>query len=257
MFKSCSKFFSAIRLIPLCAFMILFLNNVHAQDNLTGRIYEDKTKVMLPGIIVKNLKTQGTAISDRTGAFSIPAHIGDLVVFSAFSYAPDTLYVTAAKYTEIVMVLKSTMLNEVKVTGQEIKLGNLKAAPTLSPINSQGLTYSTDSKGNYTGGLTTHIFDSHSAEKKRQHNVQFAKDQQVKDKIAAIFSPKGLKDYIPLEGQEMQNFIVTYTPDIKTFTDPGFNLTTYLSTSYQEFLKIPEQERKSATFQQILKPAGQ
>ena len=246
-----------IRYLFFAAFFFLFISTTYAQDNLTGRVYEDKTKVALPGIVIKNLKTQSTTISDRTGAYSIPAHIGDLVVFSAFSYAPDTLYVTAVKYTEIVMVLKSNMLNEVKVTGQEIKLGNLKAAPTLSPINSQGLTYSTDSKGNYTGGLTAHIFDSHSAEKKRQHNAQFTKDQQVKDKIAAIFSPEGLKDYVPLEGQEMQNFIVTYTPDIKTYTDPNFNLAIYINTSYQEFMKIPEDERKSKTFQQILKPAGQ
>ncbi|MFB9842516.1 hypothetical protein [Mucilaginibacter ginsenosidivorans] len=237
--------------------MILFVSGVRAQDNLTGRIYEAKTKVMLPGIIVKNLKTQSTTISDHTGAYSIPAHIGDLVVFSAFSYVPDTLYVTSLKYTEISLVLKSNMLNEVRVTGQETRLGNLKAAPTLSPINSQALTYSTDSKGNYTGGLTAHIFDSHSAENKRKHEAQVTKDEAIKNKIAEIFSPKGLKDYIPLEGQEMQNFIVTYTPDIKTYTDPNFNLTTYINDSYQEFLKIPESERKSKTFQQILKPADQ
>lgn len=246
-----------VRALLFSIFILLFVGTTYAQDNLTGRVYEDKTKVALPGIVIKNLKTQSTTISDRTGAYSIPAHTGDLVVFSAFSYVPDTLYVTSLKYTEISLVLKTNMLNEVKVTGQETRLGNLKAAPTLSPINNQGLTYSTDSKGNYTGGLTAHIFDSHSAENKRKHEAQVTKDEAIKNKIADIFSPKGLKDYVPLEGQEMQNFIVTYTPDIKTYTDPNFNLTVYINSSYQEFMKIPEEERKSKTFQQILKPAGQ
>jgi len=254
MFKSFSPFYCVIRLVVFCTLFFFFAGAVQAQDNLTGRIYENKTKGALPGINVQNLRTNRFTVSDRSGGFSIAAKVGDLVVFSGFSYHSDTLYVKDLKYVEILLDLKSNMLKEVKVTGVETKLGGLKAAPTLSPIGSQALVYSTDAQGNYKGGLTANIFDSHSAENKRKKAVQFNKDEEIKNKIAARFSPEGLKDFIPLEGQEMQNFIVTYTPDIKTYTDPAFNLTTYLSASYQEFMKIPADERKSKTFQQILKP---
>lgn len=218
---------------------------VSAQDNLTGRIYEYKTRTILPGVTIRNLKTNSTTVSDRTGAFSITAKAGDLVVFNSFAYQPDTLFVKDLKYTEIQLVLKSNMLDEVKVTGQEIKIGNLKPTPSLSPFGGQTLVYQTDPKGNPTGGLRMNVFDSHAAEKKREHAIQTQKDEAIKEKIAGIFSPDGLKDYVPFKGQEMQNFITMYTPSIDVYTAPDFNLTVYINTSYHEFMKIPAEERAS------------
>jgi hypothetical protein len=228
-----------------------FIGAVSAQDNLTGRVLENKTNVILPGIAVKNLKTNYTTVSDRTGAFSIPVHVGDLVTFSSFAYQADTLYVKDLNYLEIHLLLKGTMLQEVKVTGQETRLGNLKAPPTLSPINSDALTYTRDGQGNYTGGITANIFDSHSAENKRKHEAQVAKDEGIKTKIAGIFSPEGLKEYLTMDGQEMKNFIILYTPDVATFTAPGFNLTLYINNSYDDFMKIPEEKRKSKELTQL------
>ncbi|HWD88492.1 MAG TPA: hypothetical protein VG367_10225 [Mucilaginibacter sp.] len=242
-----------IRVVFLSLCLCFLAGIVSAQDNLTGRIYEFKTKTILPGVTIRNLRTNGAAVSDRTGAFSITAKVGDLVVFNSFAYQPDTLYVKDLKYTEIQLVLKSNMLSEVKVTGQEVKVGNLKPAPLLSPFGSQAIVYTTDDKGtmdgkgtNYTGGVRINVFDSRGAEKKREHAIQTEKDEAVKAKIADIFSPTGLKDYVPFKGQEMQNFITMYTPSIDVFTAPDFNLTVYINESYHEFMKIPADERQSA-----------
>jgi hypothetical protein len=203
-----------IRVVFLSLCLCLLAGMVSAQDNLTGRIYEFKTKTILPGVTIRNLRTNGATVSDRTGAYSITAKAGDLVVFNSFAYQPDTLYVKDLKYTEIQLVLKSNMLNEVKVTGQQVKVGSLKGAPSLSPFGGQTLVYQTDEKLNPTGGLKLNVFDSHGAEKKREHAAQTEKDEAMKAKIADIFSPTGLKDYVPFKGQEMQNFITMYTPSI-------------------------------------------
>jgi hypothetical protein len=242
---------SMIRFIFLSLCLCLLAGIASAQDNLTGRIYEYKTKTTLPGISVRNLRTNGTSVSDRTGAYSIQVKVGDLVVFAGFSYQLDTLYVKEVAYTDIQMILKSNMLQEVKVTGQEVKLGNLKAAPTLSPINSDALTYSKDASGNYTGGLTASIFDSHSAAKKRQHDAQTEKDEAMKAKIADLFKPQSIENYVPLKGQEMVNFLIMYTPDLATYTAPDFNLTIYLNTCYHEFMKIPADQRQSKDFMSL------
>jgi len=220
---------------------------VSAQDNLTGRIYEYKTRTILPGVTIRNLKTNGVTVSDRTGGFSIAAKVGDLVVFNSFAYQPDTLYVKDLKYTEVQLALKSNMLNEVKVNGQEVKVGSLKPTPSPSPFGGQTLVYQTDAKGNPVGGLRMNVFDSHAAQKKRDHAIQTEKDEALKMKIADIFSPEGLKNYVPFKGQEMQNFISLYTPTIDTFTAPEFNLTVYINNSYREFMKIPADERASAS----------
>lgn len=234
-----------MRIILLFAAFLFLVNAVHAQDALTGRIYENKKRVTLPGIVVQNLNTHSTVLSDGTGGFSIPAKVGDLVVFSNFAYQPDTLYVKDLKYTEVSLNLRQNMLKEVKVTGTEVRLGNLKAAPTLSPINSQALTYSTDASGNYKGGLTASIFDSHAGEKKREKIATLEKNDRIMAQIDTIFSPENLKNFVPIQGVEMSNFIQLYTPDVKTYTDPSFELTEYLSTCYKEFLKIPAATRKA------------
>jgi hypothetical protein len=240
-----NPFRAAGRLILLCAFLTLFIGVAHAQDNLIGRIHEDKSNVAVPGINVHNLKTNKIVASDATGAFSIPAKVGDIVVFSGFSYRSDTLYVQKLGYIDIVLTLSSRMLDEVKVTGQETKLGNLKPAPTLSPFGGDNLVYQSNAKGEYVGGVKLNVFDSNSALKKRQRDVQVQKDEGIKSKIANIFSAEGLKNYLDLKGQEMSNYIILYTPDIPTYTSPQFNITFYVDSCYKEFKKIPADRRAS------------
>ena len=89
------------------------------------------------------------------------------------------------------------------------------------------------------------LFDSHSDAKKRAKAIQLGKDEDIKQKISRDFSPDNLKDYIPLKGQEMTNFIIMYTPTIQTYTDPAFNLVIYIDSNYKEFLKIPKEQRES------------
>ena len=225
---------------------LLFLINLsYAQGNLTGRVLENKTRVPLGGISVQNLKSNVITVSDQNGLFSIKAHVGDLVTFSGFSYQTDTLYVKDLSSVEILLDLKGTMLKGVVVTGSETRLGNLTAPPTLSPFGGQTLVYQTDKDGNPVGGLKMNIFDSHANAKKKRKEVELGQSEDTKREIAKIFSPEGLKDYIPLKDQELTNFIILYTPTVDTYTDAGFNLTVYIDSCYKEFLKLPADRRKS------------
>ena len=234
-----------IRFLLFSLLIVCLTCPAFAQDALTGRIYEDKTNIAIPGIVVRNLKTDRAVIADQTGAFAIPAKIGDLVTFTGFSYQPDTIYVKDLKYIEIILALKGKMLKEVSVTQQETKVGSLKGPRTLSPINSDALVYSRDKNGAYKGGMTANLFDHNEAAKKRQKATELEKDLAIKKKIADAFSAINLQNYLPMKGQEMQNFIILYTPGVETYTSSEFNFTLYLSISYREFMKIPEEERKS------------
>lgn len=233
------------RFLLFLLFILFLTGSVYAQDALTGRVYEEKINTAIPGIVVRNLNSNRTALTDQTGGFSIPAKIGDLVSFTGFSYQPDTIYVKDLKYVEIILALKGKMLKEVTVTQQEVKVGSLKAPRTLSPINSDALVYSRNDNGAYKGGMTANIFDSNQAAKKRQKAVQVEKDGAIKQKISETFSAINLQNYLPIKGQEMQNFIILYTPGMETYTSADFNFTLYLSTCYREFLKIPEDQRRS------------
>ena len=243
-----------IRLLFLLIGLFLLANISFAQGNLTGRIYENKTRIPLAGISIMNLKSRTMAVSDQNGIFAIRAHIGDLVTFSGFSYVPDTLFVKDLGTVEIFLNLKQNLLKGVTVTGSETKLGNLTAARTPTPFGGQTVVYQTDADGNAKGGLQFNLFDSHSDANKRKKETQLGKDEDTKQEIARVFSPENLKDYVPLTGQEMDNFIILYTPDINTFTGSDFNLTVYIDTCYQEFLKIPKEKRQSKQLTELKKP---
>ena len=88
---------------------------------------------------------------------------------------------------------------------------------------------------------------------KRKKEAQLGKNEGTTQEIAKVFSPDNLKNYIPIAGQEMDNFIILYTPNINTYTASDFNLTVYIDKCYQEFLKIPKEKRQSKQLTELNK----
>ncbi len=241
-------------LLIFTVFLFAFNLFANAQDRLTGRIFESKTKVSLGGIKVENLKSHFTTVADTGGRFSIKAAIGDFISFSGVSYETDTLYVANLKYLEVRLKPKVNMLDEVKIQGVETRTGKLSAAPITGVFDSQTVLYQTDVNRDNNGGVKINLFDSDGQKKKKRDNrIALNEDQQAT--IFKVFQAKNLQGYLPIRGVEMDNFIILYTPDVATYFDPGFNLTSYLNTSYQKFLEIPAADRKSETaFRLTLNP---
>ena len=235
-------------LLVLCSF--IFVHISFGQDQLTGRVYENKTNVFLQGIKVEDLKSHALTLTGKDGSFTLKATTGDVVTFSNFNYHTDTVYLTTLNYLQVFLTLQSTMLNEVKVTNQEIK-GNAGFAPVVEtgPLNSKSVTYQTDENGDYKGGVKLRVFDGGPTPKERERKV--ATKENEKNGILKVFNEDNLKKYLPLTGQEMQNFIILYLPDANTFYASNFNLISYLNTNYQEFMKIPIEDRQSKTYLQL------
>jgi hypothetical protein len=234
-------------LFLLCGFLFIHLS--YAQDKLTGRVFENKTMVSLSGIEIKNLISGNTAVSDSAGNFSIKAAVGDYISFSGFSYRPDTLFVTSLKHTEIYLTLTQNVLNEVKITTPEINTGSL-AAPVARIFGANALQYQTDENGNYRGGIKIMLFDYN--DKKKTKDAKIKAEDEKQQQIYEVFKAQNLKNYLPITGQEMENFIILYTPDVKTYYSPDFILTVYLNTCYQKFLEIPVEDRQSKTYLQLV-----
>lgn len=239
-----------IRQLISIAFFLLTVSSAFAQDQLSGRVYENKTNIFLQGVKVENLKTHTMAMTGKDGSFTIKAAVGDVICFSDFSYKPDTVYVASLQYMQVFLDLRQNMLDEVKVTNQEIK-GNAGFAPQVErgPLNSQSVTYQTDANGDYKGGLKLRVFDGGPTQKQREKAVNDKENQ--KQGILKVFNADYLKKYLPITGQEMQNFIILYMPDPGTFYGDTFNLVTYINECYQEFQKIPLEDRQSKAYTQL------
>lgn len=238
---------SMTRLILVSIFFLFVFNTAtNAQDKLAGRVYEIKTKVALGGIKIEDLKSHYTTVADTAGRFSIKAAIGDFMSFSGISYQTDTVYVTNFKFLEVLLKPKVNMLNEVKVQSVETRTGKLSAAPITGVLNSKTVLYQTDANRDNNGGVKINLFDSDGEKKKKRDNrIQLQEERQAT--VSSVFQAKNIHNYLPLAGVELDNFLILYTPTVEIYFEPGFNITSYLNTSYQEFLKIPADERQSAT----------
>lgn len=241
------------RLLLLSIGCFLFVHLSFAQDQLTGRVYENKTKVFLQGIKVENLKSHIVTQTSNDGSFSIKAAVGDLVSFSNYNYKTDTVYLLDLKYIQIFLEPRINLLQEVTVTNQQIK-GNagFVATPEKGPLGSQTVTYQLDPTFlKPVGGVNISVPDG--GETKRKHEERVNETEKEKEEIRKVFNGDNLKKFLPITGQEMDNFVILYMPDRQTYYNPAFNLVGYVNGCYEEFVKIPVEERQSKELTQLVK----
>lgn len=234
-----------LRLSLGCFFLFAFFT-VRAQ-NVTGRVYEDKTHVLLANINIQNLTSKQRTITDGKGRFTVEAKLNDLIVFSGFGYQPDTLVVTDFKEREIIMIPIQHMLNEVRVNASGKANSKATAIPFDRDFHNQTMQYQMDDNGNYKGGVNIRFWASKKGEHERKKEAQMIQNDKTSLEIAQVFSEENVSKFVPLKGEELKAFVIRYSPDIKTYHSPEFNLVTYINQCYKEFVKLPEAERKKTS----------
>jgi len=230
----------------LLLLFVLFSNNSSAQNILTGRIFEYQTHTGLAGVKVENLKSHVTAISTTDGKYAIKAAKGDLICYSRSSYKPDTILVANLKYKEVFLELSQNLLKEVKIINKETNMG-IVATPVATPFGGNTVHYQTDASGNNRGGLQLSLTGSNKAQQNRAKEAKLEANDKISTQIAQVFSPENLQNFIPIKGQELENFIILYRPSSTVYRGK-FNLTLYVDSCYKEFVKIPADKRQSKTF---------
>jgi len=220
---------------------------VRAQTIFSGRVFENKTRITLRGVIVKNQSNNLRAITDESGRFSIAAKVGDLLVLSTFSYQPDTLLLTDMHDKEIFMEPQKTMLNQVTITDSSGKSSAAdKNMRYYDPqFHGQTMVYHRDKYGNYDGGVILRLHYFTGDDKKKRIAQQKEENRILSEEITTIFNADNIGHYVPLKGADLDNFLLLYTPDIKTYNTKDFNLSNYLNSCYKTFLTLSPEERKA------------
>ena len=217
--------------------------SANAQSVVKGRVYEFKTRISLADIQVQNQTTKQLTTTDEKGRFSITAKAGDLLIFKGFAYQPDTLLLTDVHDKDVFLVPHQNFLDEVKVTRDSTKNMNTYYDPEY---HGQTLIYQRDGNNNYKGGIIIRLWYWKKDEHKKEHLASEEKEDEDRDRIASIFTPKTIALYIPLRGKDMDDFLVLYTPTTKVYFSNDFNLTAYVSDCYQKYLKLPKNKRHPA-----------
>jgi hypothetical protein len=239
-------------------FIFLFLASfAYAQQHtLKGVVYENKTHVALAGINVENLNGKFKAQTNEQGHFIIQAKVSDLLVFNGSRYKPDTVVITNLYAREFYLDPIQHVLNEVVINAKGAGSVNQSAfkQPIDPDFHNQTMTYQRNvdgpnADGSVKGGVSLRIWSNKKTENDARKKEQLATNDKITAQIQQAFSEENIKKYVPLKDQELHSFAMRYSPDIKTFTGKDFNLASYISKCYQEFLKLsPEERSKTSIF---------
>ncbi|WP_295842810.1 hypothetical protein [uncultured Apibacter sp.] len=90
-------------------FLLIFTITIFSQDRkqIKGKVYIlDQHYETVSGIYVKNISTNYTILTDITGNFTIPAQIGDPIMFQSYNIEKRTVLVTQEMFTKLEMKIQ-------------------------------------------------------------------------------------------------------------------------------------------------------
>ena len=101
----------------VCIFFILVASKAFAQEpgpvKLSGKVIADMSN--LEGVYVINLKTEKAAITEKGGYFSIPAVVGDTLMFSAVQFKGIRIVLTQKHFeNDFLFVKMEPIMNQLK-----------------------------------------------------------------------------------------------------------------------------------------------
>lgn len=215
--------------------------SVHAQKNLTGKVYDKKTDSALPGINILNTSSKATARSDHEGRYSIAANEGDKVVFSAAGLMPDTVIVTFS----MLLTQYDPEMDVFFVSLKPVKVISSYKADSLERRNYYRKTF--DSLKGITGGnrptdgvgvsLSPLSFFSQKAKAARRLKKRLLNEEK-ESYIDHSFPAEWVKNLTGLKDDSLRLFMYRYRPsyDFCRKADRQ-KMTVYISDSLKEFRK--------------------
>lgn len=214
--------------------LFCFCCEAKAQSILQGKIYERNTQRPVPGVKVTNTNTSEVFISDTAGHYQVKAKLGDKVIFEGFAYKTDTVFVSRLQQTTVSLTPKINELAEVQIGAQ---------GPDLSGwVWRSGRRSPREKEIKPTGKIPTgHIGNFF---RKRKRDLRNQKKWEIQNEIDRRFSPFNIGYFIPLKGQELQDFIGLYKPTLAQYISTRFDFILYVNDAYKEFMKLPPDKRK-------------
>jgi hypothetical protein len=232
-------------LVILCFVFGVF--TLHAQAVFTGRVLENKTRITLNNIRVLNLNTKQTAVTGSDGQFVLNAKIGDRIIFKGYAYVTDTLLLIDLHFKEIFLEAVKNVLNQVTITDSSGRTSAAAKNMTYYDPQFHGQTAvgHRDMDGNFDGGaiLRLHYFTKDARDKRKAE--QKAEDRKISEQISKVFTPENINKYVPLKGEDLNNFILLYIPEVEVYTHKDFNLLTYLNACYKDWQTLTDEQKKA------------
>lgn len=201
-----------------------------AQDNLKGTIVDAASNEKLPNVFIKNINNKQITLADKNGKFSVPASVGNLVIFSSPGYTSDTLYIIDMKAKTIKLRMSTAMLREVNINAQRERFDPRTEYPE---VYTKSKVYI----------LSPSSLFSREAKNARRLKKYFAREEQERQ-IDEVFNIAYVSSIVPLKGVELQTFMAMYRPSYAFVqSNTGPSLAAYINDSYKKFKDLPPEKK--------------
>lgn len=222
----------------LTILFFLFPFFLKAQMTITGTAYDADTRNKLKLVFVNNLTQREVDHTGQKGDFTVKADLGDLIVFSCPGYQSDTLILENMRPKIVLMRPSLIVLDEVIVSAKGTnKPEDLKSAYSSAYSNATTNVFSLDGK--------VSLVNAFSKQSKDKRAFQKFMDQELNEKlIDEKFNKPLVTQLTKVRGQLLEDFMSYYRPtysQVASMSD--VDLRTYIIKSYNEYIKLPAENR--------------
>ncbi len=232
----CSYFFA----VCIAALLLFAPVRLKAQQvNIKGITLKAKSIDRLAEVTVTNSKTKAMTMSDLYGVFTIPASIGDTLVFSRLDYTVFKQAVPGSN--DLIIYLEPTvMLNTVIIKGHSLKQeqNDVMAAYRSKGVYNNGKSSVLSSIASPLNGL----YDAFGkAPRQARRFNDYMKEENKAVQINKRFTRTLVEQITAMQDDDLTAFMDTYRPDyddIIKWTD--YELIDYIkrsAASYNSFKK--------------------
>lgn len=223
-------------LFVFLAISLLFNNVLHAQE-VKGTVADWETRELQEYVEVFNLTNHQKAVTNKRGEFKIEAAVNHTLVFFQPGYRPDTLFLISLKPVKRYLQHNRYNLNAVDIQGKVFD-----PRTQYADAFREAKAFSTEV--NRPLAFSPFRFFSKKGKSGRKFKRRM-EVELVERKVDQRFNNAAVQALCPLNGAELDCFMVFYRPSFKELERLDIaGLKLYIMDAYKEFKQLPEGKRK-------------
>ena len=233
------------RLILIIIALLAGSDQLCAQQTLYGKVYEAFTDSVIATVNIFNTRTKSSIRSGADGSYSLSAAEGDIIIFSASGFKPDTITVSFSLLLtrfDLSLHKQIVLLKEIKVTGS-YKNDSLNRRNYYSHIYAKQAGITGRNRPADGIGVTLSPISFFSKESKQKRTLRKRLEKEEKESfIDHSFPLVWVKSITGLNGDSLSLFMYRYRPSYSFCrkTDRQ-GMRVYINSKVKEFRK-PEKQ---------------
>lgn len=206
-------------------------------QSFKGVVMELDSSKPIAQVEVSNLNTHQSVETDLQGEFSIEVKLNELISFSYPGFRVDTLLITDYEYKRIYLtpIPGFNILEDVEIT----ELSDLQLNQQIQIAQQEGETVQFN---NNISISPSRLFGSKARAARARYPLLIAEreNRAIMDK----FTPELITSLTPLQGKDLDQFIVKYKPSYAFITKSDEEqIRLYIMDSYKKYKELSPEER--------------